>query len=172
MIYRSEIDGLRAIAVLSVLLFHCGFLSFSGGYVGVDVFFVISGYLITKNISISLLDETFSFRRFYLARLLRLYPALLATVAGTFLFASLLFTPPLLAKLAASAVASVLTFSNIYFWQEISYWDLEVNLKPLLHIWSLSVEEQFYFVWPLLLWAASRTRARRVAIPAVVAICG
>jgi peptidoglycan/LPS O-acetylase OafA/YrhL len=172
MIYRPEIDGLRAIAVLGVLFFHCGFLSFSGGYVGVDVFFVISGYLITKNISISLVDETFSFRRFYLARLRRLYPALLATVAGTLFFASFLFTPPLLAKLAASAVASVMAFSNIYFWQEVGYWDLEVSLKPLLHIWSLSVEEQFYFVWPLLLWVASRMRAPRVVIPAVVAICG
>src|SRR5258707_144609 len=170
--YRPEIDGLRAVAVLSVLFFHCGFISFSGGYVGVDVFFVISGYLITKNISISLLDKTFSFRRFYLARLRRLYPALLATVAGTFLFASLLFAPPVLAKLAASTVASVMTFSNIYFWQEVGYWDLGVSLKPLLHIWSLSVEEQFYFAWPLLLWVASCMRARRVVIPAVVAICG
>jgi peptidoglycan/LPS O-acetylase OafA/YrhL len=135
-------------------------------------FFVISGYLITRKISADLLAGSFSFRQFYLARLRRLYPALLATVAVTLLIGALLFSPPHLAKLAASAVASLLTFSNIYFWNEVGYWDIEVGLKPLLHIWSLSVEEQFYFVLPLILWGASRLRSPRVAIVAVVAVSG
>jgi peptidoglycan/LPS O-acetylase OafA/YrhL len=170
--YRPEIDGLRAVAVLSVLLFHIGLPPFSGGFVGVDVFFVISGYLITRNISADLLAGTFSFRQFYLARLRRLYPALLVTVGATLLFGALLFSPPHLAKLAASAVASLLTFSNLYFWNEVGYWDLEISVKPLLHIWSLSVEEQFYLVWPLLLFGASRLRHPRTAMAAVVAIGG
>jgi peptidoglycan/LPS O-acetylase OafA/YrhL len=170
--YRPEIDGLRAIAVLSVLMFHAGLPPFSGGFAGVDVFFVISGYLITRNIADDLDSGTFSFRRFYLARLRRLYPALLATVAATLLIGALLFSPPHLAKLATSAIASLLTVSNIYFWNEVGYWDLEISLKPLLHIWSLSVEEQFYFVWPLLLFAAARLRHRRRAMAAVLAACG
>jgi peptidoglycan/LPS O-acetylase OafA/YrhL len=170
--YRPEIDGLRAIAVLSVLMFHAGIAPFSGGFVGVDVFFVISGYLITRNISAGLLSGTFSFRQFYLARLRRLYPALLATVTGTLLLGALLFSPALFAKLAAAAIASLLMFSNIYFWTEVGYWDLETGLKPLLHVWSLSVEEQFYFIWPLLLFAASRLKNARTAIVVAVAVCG
>jgi peptidoglycan/LPS O-acetylase OafA/YrhL len=154
--YRSEIDGLRALAVLSVLLFHCGFGGFSGGFVGVDVFFVISGYLITKNISQQMNAETFSFRSFYLARLKRLFPALLTTVVATLAFGSLLFSPIHLAKLAQSAIWSIVGMSNFYFWGQAGYWDLESSLKPLLHIWSLSVEEQFYLLWPLLLLLASR----------------
>ena len=154
-----------------MLLFHVGLPQFSGGYAGVDVFFVISGYLITRNIQRELVAGTFSFQRFYLARLRRLYPALLATVALTLLFGALVFAPPHLAGLAPSAIASRLVF-NIFFWSEVGYWDSEISLKPLLHIWSLSLEEQFYLVWPLLLFAASLLKYRRAAIALVIAGVG
>ncbi len=156
--YRPEIDGLRAVAVVSVLLFHLGLPAFSGGYAGVDVFFVISGYLITKNIHREIGAGTFTFRNFYLGRFRRLFPALLTTIAVTLLVGALLFAPTHLTKLAQSAVWSILPFSNYYFWTEAGYWDLGSILKPLLHIWSLSVEEQFYFVWPMLVFAFVRWR--------------
>src|SRR4051794_9723614 len=142
--YRPEIDGLRAIAVLGVLLFHAGFAAFSGGYAGVDVFFVISGYLITRIILRAIDAGEFSFVAFFVNRVRRLFPALLTTVAVSVLVGGLLFSPPTMKKLAEAAIVSVLGLSNIYFWSEAGYWDIESAFKPLLHIWSLSLEEQFY----------------------------
>ncbi|MEX2963381.1 acyltransferase family protein [Microbulbifer sp. TYP-18] len=148
--YRADIDGLRAIAVLLVLFFHCGFAFLPGGFVGVDVFFVISGFLITS----LLLDEvksrgTISFAKFYERRLRRLAPALLTTVALTLLAGSFILAPTDLTNVAESVVYSLSGISNIYFYYGDDYWSSD-QIRPLLHTWSLSVEEQFYLVWPAL----------------------
>ena len=155
--YQRHIDGLRAVAVLSVIFYHFNFPFFSGGFVGVDVFFVISGYLITSLI----LNETsrtgtFNFKRFYIRRMRRLFPALAVTLAVSLICAWVMFAPDRLQAFGRTLTAAVFSVSNIVFWLESGYFDTASHLKPLLHTWSLSVEEQFYFVWPALLWLASR----------------
>src|SRR4051794_3138703 len=140
--YRPEIDGMRAIAVLGVLLFHAGLPAFSGGYAGVDVFFVISGYLISRTILTAIDAGQFSYVGFFINRVRRLFPALLTTIGVSLLVGALLFTSPHMKKLAEAAIVSVLGVSNIYFWSEADYWDIESAFKPLLHVWSLSLEEQ------------------------------
>jgi peptidoglycan/LPS O-acetylase OafA/YrhL len=147
--YRPEIDGLRAVAVISVLLYHVGVLQFSGGYVGVDVFFVISGFLITRIIfEEASRTGTFSFSNFYLRRLRRLFPALLTTVAISFLFGYWLLSPLNFREFGGSAITALTSVSNFFFWAHSGYFDTAAISKPLLHTWSLSVEEQFYLVWP------------------------
>ncbi|WP_290485045.1 acyltransferase family protein [Hyphomonas sp. UBA3195] len=150
--YRPDIDGLRTIAVLSVILFHVGYSQFGGGFVGVDIFFTISGYLITK-IIVEEKCETgkFDFFRFYMRRARRLLPTLLLVVAATLLVGFFMFPKDLTQDLGGSAVYSLLSISNIYFWLNSGYFDAGANLRPLLHTWSLAVEEQFYLVWPALL---------------------
>ena len=170
--YRPEIDGLRAIAVLGVLLFHADFTAVSGGYAGVDVFFVISGYLITRTILTAIDAGQFSYVGFFVNRVRRLFPALLTTIGVALLIGALLFTPPHMKKLAEAAIVSVLGVSNIYFWSEASYWDIESAFKPLLHVWSLSVEEQFYLFWPALLLMASRAKNKDSARIVLVAMLG
>ena len=149
--YRPDIDGLRAIAVMAVVLYHAGFSALGGGFVGVDVFFVISGYLITDLI-LREVRETgrFRFARFYARRVRRLVPALLATVAGSWVAATLFFSPAQMQDFAASVPAALLSVSNVWFWFEADYFAAASYTKPLLHTWSLSVEEQFYLVWPAL----------------------
>ncbi len=150
--YRPDIDGLRAVAVLLVILFHSGFKSFRGGFVGVDVFFVISGFLITRLIYDQIAQGRFSFSRFYIRRVRRLFPALFFTLFFSFVCALVLFSPHQLERFGGALLHAVLSLSNFYFWGESGYFDMDAELKPLLHTWSLSVEEQFYFIWPLTLF--------------------
>jgi len=170
--YRPDVDGLRALAVLFVVFFHFGVEAFSGGFVGVDVFFVISGFLITRLILESISVNSFTYSGFYLRRARRLLPALLFTIIASFAMGTVLFSPQHLERLGGSALHGVLSISNFYFWSESGYFDAESRVKPLLHLWSLSVEEQFYFIWPATLVLLSRTGISRTALVAVLAVLG
>jgi peptidoglycan/LPS O-acetylase OafA/YrhL len=150
--YRRDIDGLRAIAVLSVVGFHAAPGRIPGGFIGVDIFFVISGYLISTIIVQNLGAGTFSFATFYQRRIKRIFPALLAVLLGCFVFGSLVLTTEEYQDLARQIAAGAGFYSNFLFWAQSGYFDSDSSMKPLLHLWSLSIEEQFYIVWPLLLW--------------------
>ncbi len=158
--YRPDIEGLRGIAVLLVLLCHAGLPGVRGGFVGVDVFFVISGFLISRIILIDVLAGQFSFARFYRRRIKRLLPAfslVSLAVAGAGLALSL---PDHLIDIGQSLVASGVFATNVLFWHETGYFASAAELKPLLHSWSLGVEEQFYLVYPMLLIAGLRLSRR------------
>lgn len=162
--HRPEIDGLRALAVLPVMLFHAGFSAFSGGYVGVDVFFVISGYLITTIIVNERADGQFSLVRFYERRARRILPALFLVMLACLPPAWLLMVPAELEGFGRS-LAGVATFvSNVYFWLSSGYFDVAAEEKPLLHTWSLGVEEQYYLLFPLAIMAFWRFGVRRMAV--------
>ncbi len=160
--YRADIDGLRAIAVLSVLLYHFDFGWLNGGFYGVDIFFVISGFLITRIIRDEVEAGSFRFANFYERRTRRILPSVLATLTLSLIGATLLFTPSDLVNAANALIASLWFVSNIYFWQHIGYFTGDVDVKPLLHMWSLSVEEQFYFIWPLALALLIRKTTRTI----------
>lgn len=149
--YRTDIDGLRAIAVLSVLFFHIHYSLVPAGYIGVDIFFVISGFLITRIIVREMQAETFSFRRFYARRILRILPAFFTVVLVTLAVGYVLLLPADMRDLGASVRYAVFFASNVFFARDRGYFDAASDELPLLHMWSLSVEEQFYFLWPLLL---------------------
>jgi peptidoglycan/LPS O-acetylase OafA/YrhL len=149
--YRADIDGLRALAVLSVVFFHVGHTLFSGGYVGVDIFFVISGYLITTIIVKDIANNQFSLSQFYERRFRRILPALTVVIIFSLIVGAMLLPPSGLVDLGQSAVATSLFSSNILFYLESGYFDGPAELKPLLHTWSLAVEEQYYIFFPLLL---------------------
>jgi hypothetical protein len=168
--YRPEIDGLRCIAVLSVILYHAGLPGFRGGFVGVDIFFVISGFLITGIVHGELRRGTFSLRGFYERRLRRIFPALALMLAVTAAVAWFVLTPGQYKAFGQSLVACVAFLSNIYFYFRTDYFAPQAEELPLLHTWSLAVEEQFYLVFPALLWAAMRWSPKRVlAIVAAMA---
>jgi peptidoglycan/LPS O-acetylase OafA/YrhL len=152
--YRKDIDGLRAIAVLSVIAFHASPVRFSGGFVGVDIFFVISGYLISTIIISSLENKDFRFSDFYIRRIRRILPALILVLATTFALGWVLLMPEKYMLLGKHIAGASIFISNFILSEEIGYFDIDASIKPLLHIWSLAVEEQFYLVWPLALWAA------------------
>lgn len=159
--YRPEIDGLRAVAVLPVILFHAGFETFSGGYVGVDVFFVISGYLITGIIVEEIEKGTFSLGHFYERRARRILPALFLVMLCCIPFAWKWMLPDQFKDFGQSLVAVSIFASNVLFWHESGYFSHGAEEKPLLHTWSLAVEEQFYLIFPLLLlilWRLGRFR--------------
>lgn len=149
--YRPEIDGLRALAVLPVILFHAGFSTFSGGYVGVDIFFVISGYLISTIIISDLKRDNFSLLDFYERRARRLLPALFLIILVSLPFAWFLMLPNDLVDFSKSLIAASTFSSNILFWLQTDYFAQPAELVPLLHTWSLAVEEQFYLFFPLFL---------------------
>ena len=150
-IYRADIDGLRAIAVLAVLFFHSGISLFSGGYVGVDIFFVISGYLITTIIIREIANNNFSIVRFYERRFRRILPALAVVTLASLMAGFFLLTPEGLSSLGKSVLATALFSSNMLFYFESGYFDGAAEMKPLLHTWSLAVEEQYYIFFLLLL---------------------
>jgi peptidoglycan/LPS O-acetylase OafA/YrhL len=165
--YRADIDGLRAYAVIPVVFFHLGLPFFAGGFVGVDVFFVISGYVITAAILRAQERGIFSFSAFFMARLRRLYPAMLVVVAFSLLASSLLFSPEDLSNFGLSALTTLSGISNFHFWRTLGdYWSNSKWTTPLLHTWSLAVEAQFYVFWPILLVFTPR----HLLLAAIVAV--
>lgn len=162
--HRPDISGLRAIAVLSVIFYHLDVSAFRGGYIGVDIFFVISGYLISRQIVSALIKGTFSLREFYQRRAKRIVPALL-TVVGVFTcLGCVLLAPRELEVYCVQAIASITSISNVFFWLRTNYFAPHAALRPLLMTWSLGVEEQFYLVLPLLLRSLwQRWKSRTIA---------
>jgi len=167
--YRPDIEGLRAVAVLPVLAFHVGFTAVPGGFVGVDIFFVISGFLITQLLQRDIEAGQFSLAGFYERRIRRIAPALVAMLLATFAIALYCDLPGELESLSKSLLAAAASVSNIYFWTKSGYFDTDSALNPLLHTWSLAVEEQFYILWPLYLYLAQRYLEQRF-IPLTLAI--
>ncbi|MDA9361718.1 acyltransferase [Ascidiaceihabitans sp.] len=160
--YRAEIDGLRALAVVPVILFHAGFELFSGGFVGVDVFFVISGYLITTILIEDLENQRFSLISFYERRARRILPALFFVIFVCIPFAWMWMLPSQMKDFSQSLVAVSLFASNVLFWRESGYFDAAAEEKPLLHTWSLAVEEQYYLLFPIFLFLAWRYGKNRI----------
>ena len=154
--YRADVDGLRAVAIVPVLFFHASFPGFGGGFVGVDIFFVISGFLITGLILPEVVQGTFSVRNFYERRIRRIFPALFTVLALSSVAAVLLLLPIDLKSFARSLVATTYFASNFFFDSEAGYFDTDAHSKPLLHTWSLAVEEQYYILFPLCLLAVQR----------------
>ncbi len=173
--YRAEIDGLRTLAVLPVVLFHAGVSIFSGGFVGVDIFFVISGYLITTILIDELARGEFSILRFYERRARRILPALFFVILCSIPPGWILLDPARFTDFAQSILATMAFVSNILFWRESGYFDTDAENKPLLHTWSLAVEEQYYLFFPVmlfLLWRFGRGRTLWVIVALAVASLG
>lgn len=149
--YRTDIDGLRALAVLAVIIFHLNPKWLPNGFLGVDIFFVLSGFLITSIIYPQINNKTFSFIEFYRRRIKRILPIFFIVIATGMLIAYLLYIPQDAIEVGRSAFYSVFFLANILFARQGGYFDTSSEEKPFLHIWSLSVEEQFYFIFPIFL---------------------
>ncbi len=165
--YRRDIDGLRAVAVLAVVIFHAFPQILPGGFVGVDVFFVISGYLISAILLSDLQRGRFTYREFYARRMRRIFPALALVLAACLVFGWLVLLDAEYTQLGGHAAAGAGFIANLALWRESSYFDTAAELKPLLHLWSLGIEEQFYFVWPFALALAWRRRWTGAVLAAV-----
>lgn len=166
--YRSDIDGLRAIAVLAVVSFHAFPSLARGGFIGVDIFFVISGFLISTIIFDSLERNSFSFVAFYSRRIRRIFPALLLVLAACFAFGWFALLADEYKQLGKHIWGGAGFVSNFIFWQESGYFDNFAYTKPLLHLWTLGIEEQFYIFWPLILWSAWKLRLNLLAMTAII----
>lgn len=164
--YRPDIDGLRAVAVLAVVVYHLNKLWIPGGFAGVDIFFVISGFLITGIVHRQSANGTFSFSEFYLRRVRRIFPAAFLVTFVTLVFGAAFMLPEDFSGLAKSALAATISAANVYFWLylDTSYFAASSDTVPLLHLWSLGVEEQFYLVWPALMIIAFKIGGRRLVI--------
>lgn len=167
--YRADIDGLRAIAVLLVVFNHVGWSLFSGGYIGVDVFFVISGYLITSLLVKDISEKKFSIAQFYKKRVLRLAPAYFTVLIVVSIFAWQLMLPDEIIKYVSSVIYATFLMANIYMYDEVGdYFSQTVDSIPLLHLWSLGVEEQFYIFWPIFLLIIFNTKIKKYIILIIV----
>lgn len=167
--YRPDIDGLRAIAVLSVVAFHAFPAWMKGGFIGVDVFYVISGFLISTIIFENLDRGTFSFAEFYARRIRRIFPALILVLLACLAFGWLVLMPEELNQLGKHIAAGAGFVSNFVLWGEAGYFDNSAETKPLLHLWSLGIEEQFYIIWPLVLWLAWKRKFNLLTLTVIVA---
>ncbi len=168
--YRPDIDGLRAIAVISIVIYHAFPKFIRGGFIGVDIFFVISGFLISTIIMGSLERNSFSFIEFYSRRIKRIFPALLLVLIASFVFGWFALLADEYKQLGKHIAGGAGFISNFLFWSESGYFDNAGETKPLLHLWSLGIEEQFYIVWPLLLWLAWKKRFNLLVITIAVAV--
>ena len=168
--YRSEIDGLRAFAVLSVVAFHAFPSWLRGGFIGVDIFFVISGFLITTHIFENLEKGQFSFTDFFGRRIRRIFPALSLVMASSLVFGWFALLADEYAQLGKHVASGAAFISNFIFVDESGYFDNATETKPMLHLWSLAVEEQFYIVWPLVLWLAWKRKFNLLTITVLVAV--
>lgn len=168
--YRADIDGLRAVAVLSVVGFHAFPSIVKGGFIGVDIFFVISGFLITGIILGNLKAETFTFSDFYARRVKRIFPALAVVLIATLGFGIHELLPEDLRQLGWHLIGGVGFVSNFFLWQESGYFDTASITKPLLHLWSLGIEEQFYILWPIILCVAYKYKRDLLTITVVIGL--
>lgn len=166
--YRSDIDGLRALSIILVIIFHAFPHSLHGGFIGVDVFFVISGYLITSILLENMDQNKFSFIDFYARRIKRLYPCLLVVLVATLAYGWFVLFPLEFKQLSKHALASSLYINNFILYKESGYFDAASNLKPLLHLWSLSIEEQFYLIWPFMLYFLKK---KKIPVGYILLIC-
>ncbi len=162
--YRPDIDGLRAIAVLAVIAFHAFPDYFKGGFIGVDIFFVISGFLISNILLKEMVQKKFSLIDFYTRRIKRIFPALLLVLIACLLYGWLLLLPNEFAQLGKHILSATGFITNFTLYQEIGYFNSRAELKPLLHLWSLGIEEQFYIIWPLLLFLVYRWKLLTLAL--------
>lgn len=167
--YRPDIDGLRALAVLGVLIFHAFPKFLRGGFIGVDVFFVISGFLISTIIYEGLERNEFSFREFYARRIRRIFPALIVVMLATFAAGWFLIFPDAYKQLGKHMIGGALFVSNFVLWKESGYFDAAAETKPLLHLWSLGIEEQYYMFFPLVIWLAWRARLNLITVVTLIA---
>jgi peptidoglycan/LPS O-acetylase OafA/YrhL len=168
--YRPDIDGLRAVAVLSVVAFHAFPAWMKGGFIGVDVFFVISGFLISTIIFENLDRGTFSFTEFYARRIKRIFPALLLVLIASFAFGWFALLADEYKQLGKHIAAGAGFVSNLVLWSEAGYFDNSAETKPLLHLWSLGIEEQFYIIWPFVLWFAWKRKFNLLTLTVIVAL--
>src|SRR3979490_2370486 len=168
--YRRDIDGLRAIAVMLVVSFHAFPEAMPGGFIGVDIFLVISGFLITGIVARELDQQRFSLVAFYNRRSRRIFPALIVVLCATLVLGWLRMLPAAYAQLSADVFASAAFVSNIALLLQSGYFDIESGKKPLLHLWSLGIEEQFYLFWPLILMLAARMRLGFLAVATVIGL--
>jgi len=168
--YQPHVDGLRAVAVLSVIAFHTFPDRITGGFVGVDIFFVISGFLISGIILNALQQGSFTFADFYVRRIRRIFPALIVVLAATLVLGYLVLFPGEFRNLGKHVLGGALFVANVTLWRDTGYFDTAAELKPLLHLWSLGVEEQFYLLWPLFLFVCYKRRWNMLWITALICL--